>query len=245
MVSFGGSFMTKPILVFQHVAHEHLGELAPTLKQEGLVPTYIRSYQDDLWDVDWEHLGHPEGLIIMGGPQSANDDLPYLRHELRLIETALRLEKPILGICLGSQLIVKALGARVYPGDRKEIGWYDLQLNDAAKEDPLFAEWPALGPMFQWHGETFDLPRNAQCLAASDLYPHQAYRYGDRVYGLQFHPEMTLEMVTQWLQLGHDEIESAALPQSSEEILAAAPQQLKKISPLVQQLAKAWAGLLG
>lgn len=98
--------------------------------------------------------------------------------------------------------------------------------------------------MFQWHGETFELPRNAQVLASSKLYSHQAYRYGDRVYGLQFHPEMTLKMIQKWIDLGQKEISEAGLPHDSEQILAAAPKHLEKISPLVSQLAKAWAALL-
>lgn len=237
--------MSAKVLVFQHVPHEHLGELAPAFKSVGVEYDYIHPYQDELWDVDWEHLGNPDGLVIMGGPQSVNDDIAFLRHELRLIESALRLEKPLLGICLGAQLIAKALGAKVYRGRMKEIGWYDLHLSPAAREDLLLEAWPASLKMFQWHGETFDLPRNAQVLAASEAYDHQAFRYGDRVYGLQFHPEMNLEMIEEWLAVGAKELAESSLPRGPTEILTDSKEFLPALSDPIQSLAKSWASLLG
>lgn len=127
---------------------------------------------------------------------SAND--PAMKPELELMDRALAGGVPILGICLGSQLVAKALGARVYRNAALEIGWEPVYLTEAARHDPVFGDLPAPFTFFHWHGETFDLPRGAEWLAYSRKTPHQAYRYGSRVYGIQFHPEVTPEMIADW-----------------------------------------------
>ena len=134
----------------------------------------------------------------MGGPQSANDPLPALAAELHLIGKAIQTGIPVLGICLGSQLIAKALGARVYRSPRKEIGWFPVHFTEAGQNDPLFSGIPSPITFFHWHGETFDLPPGAEWLAYSDLCKHQAYRYPGNVYGIQFHPEITPAMIEDW-----------------------------------------------
>jgi len=136
------------------------------------------------------------GLIFMGGPMSANDDLQYIRQELVLIQKAVALDKPILGVCLGAQLIAKALGARVYPNRAKEIGWYPVYWTEAGRAELGLSEPETV---FHWHGETFDLPPGAELLAYSDLCCHQAYRIGQNILGLQFHLEVTPEMIADWL----------------------------------------------
>jgi len=138
------------------------------------------------------------GLIVMGGPQSANDPLPSLDAEIRLISQAIQTGIPVLGICLGSQLIAKALGARVYRNPEKEIGWFPIHFTEAAQNDPLFSGIPSPTTFFHWHGETFDLPSGAEWLAYSDRCKHQAYRYPGNVCGIQFHPEITPPMVEDW-----------------------------------------------
>jgi GMP synthase (glutamine-hydrolysing) len=175
------------VLILRHEPFEHLGHFADVLENY--------SYHD---------LGEPlpseshAGLIIMGGPMSANDDLPGLKDELALIETALDDDMPILGICLGSQLIAKALGAKVFRNAELEIGWEPVWLTDAAKDDAVFGGVPSPETFFHWHGETFDLPEGAERLAYSEKCRHQAYRYGRNVYGIQFHPEITPEMIDDW-----------------------------------------------
>ena len=134
----------------------------------------------------------------MGGPMSANDDLPGLRDELRLIEKSLAENVPMLGICLGSQLIAKALGAKVYRNAELEIGWEQVWLTEEGKKDPVLGGVESPMTFFHWHGETFDLPRNSEWLAYSEKCRHQAYRYGQKVYGIQFHPEVTPEMIEDW-----------------------------------------------
>jgi GMP synthase-like glutamine amidotransferase len=140
-----------------------------------------------------------DAFLLMGGSMSANDDLPYVRQELDLIREAAAEGKPILGLCLGAQMIAKALGGRVYPNAVKEIGWYPVHWTEAAARDPLFHELSGSETLFEWHGETFDLPAGAELLATSDACRHQAYRVGDRIHGLQFHLEVTPEMIADWL----------------------------------------------
>ncbi len=139
-------------------------------------------------------------LVFMGGPMSVNDELPYINQELELIRKAVSLGKPILGVCLGAQLIAKALGSRVYPNAVKEIGWYPIRWTEAAADDPVCGGLKGSDTVFHWHGETFDLPPGAELLASSDACRHQAYRAGRGIYGLQFHLEVTPEMIADWLQ---------------------------------------------
>ena len=134
----------------------------------------------------------------MGGPQSANDREPGVLAELRLIEEAVEAGVPIMGVCLGAQLIAKALGARVYKNAAKEIGWAPVYFTEAAKGDRVFGRFASPTTFFHWHGETFDLPQGAEWLAYSDLTRHQAFRYAKNVYGVQFHPEIQPEMIVDW-----------------------------------------------
>jgi GMP synthase (glutamine-hydrolysing) len=175
------------VLILRHEHFEHLGHFA-----------------DILEDYVYHDIGAPlpeeshSGLIIMGGPMSANDNLPGLKDELGLIEKALEDDLPVLGICLGSQLIAKALGARVFRNAELEIGWEPVWLTEAGKKDAVMSAIGSPETFFHWHGETFDLPQGAEWLAYSEKCRHQAYRYGRRVYGIQFHPEITPEMIVDW-----------------------------------------------
>jgi GMP synthase (glutamine-hydrolysing) len=179
------------LLVLRHEPFEHLGHFATVLDDKKVTFVY-----HDLGD-PLELNGH-NGVIIMGGPMSATDPLPGLADELKLIDRALQAEMPLLGVCLGSQLIAKALGARVYRNGRHEIGWGPVHFTAAAQFDPLFSGFASPTTLFHWHGETFDLPAGAEWLASSEVCRHQAYRFGRRVYGLQFHPEVTAEMIVDW-----------------------------------------------
>jgi GMP synthase (glutamine-hydrolysing) len=181
------------VLVLRHELFEHLGHFAPVLEEHRIEYRY-----HDLGEPMPE--GKHDGLIIMGGPMSANDNLPGLKEELELIQRAVRDDVPMLGICLGSQLIAKALGARVYKNEELEIGWAPVWFTDAARDDALFGGMATPETFFHWHGETFDLPEGAEWLAYSEKCRHQAYRYGKRVYGIQFHPEITAEMIVDWCE---------------------------------------------
>jgi GMP synthase (glutamine-hydrolysing) len=179
------------ILVLRHEPFEHLGHFAGHLEARHIPFVY-------------KDLGQPlsldgyAGVIIMGGPQSANDPDPGLMAEMRLVEDAVKGGLPILGVCLGAQLIAKTLGARVYKNAAEEIGWAQVYLTEAAKDDPVLGRFASPTTFFHWHSETFDLPRGAEWLAYSDLTRHQAFRFGRNVYGVQFHPEIQPAMIVDW-----------------------------------------------
>ena len=183
------------VLAFRHVPFEGLGLIAPALAARHIEADYADLYQPGAETPD---IGRYDGLIFMGGPMSANDDLPFIRKELALIERAARAGTPLLGICLGAQLIAKALGAKVYRNPVKEIGWYPVFWNEAAGSDALLAGLAEPETVFHWHGETFDLPAGATWLARSEACRHQAYRVGSNIYGFQFHLEVTPEMIADW-----------------------------------------------
>lgn len=183
------------VLAVRHVPFEHLGRIAGALQAAGLECAYWDVYNQPSLAVSPDAYA---GFIFMGGPMSANDDLEFIRRELRMIEQALSHDKPVLGVCLGAQLIAKAAGAKVYRNKAKEIGWAPIYWTEAARDDALFAGLDPAPVVFHWHGETFDLPAGAQWLAWSDLCRHQAFRLGAS-YGIQFHLEVTKEMVADWM----------------------------------------------
>jgi GMP synthase (glutamine-hydrolysing) len=153
------------------------------------------------------------GLVVMGGSMGVYeaDRYPFLRDELRLIEDALQRDLPILGICLGSQLLAAALGAPVFPSGIKEIGWYPIEFDAEARRDPLFAGMPEHLEAFHWHGDTFQLPAGATRLASSKKTREQAFRYGQRAWGLQFHLEVTAPVVDAMTSGGGSELAAAGV----------------------------------
>jgi len=184
----------NPVTVIRHVPFEDLGRIGPALEQAGLGYRYFDLFAGAA-------PPDPEAspaLVLMGGPMSANDGDEYLQEELRLIQAALAAGKPVLGVCLGAQLIAKALGARVYRNLVKEIGWYPLHFTEAGRGDALLEGLPDPSMVLQWHGETFDLPSGAAHLAWSEGCRNQAFRYGSNVYAFQFHLETTADMIADW-----------------------------------------------
>jgi GMP synthase (glutamine-hydrolysing) len=178
-------------LVLRHEKFEGLGYFADALNACGIRFSYHDLGADFLPD---KH----DALVIMGGPMSANHPLPGLAAELSLIERGLKNRIPMLGICLGSQLLAKALGAKVYRNAELEIGWAPVHLTDAGGADPLFQGIASPTTFFHWHGDTFDLPEGAEWLAYSAKCRNQAFRYAKNVYGVQFHPEVSAEMIADW-----------------------------------------------
>ncbi len=182
------------IVAFRHVPFEGAGRLESVLLDRGVELEYADLYRPDAHDPD---LAGAAALIVLGGPMSMNDDLPWLRREQGLVERAIADGRPVLGICLGSQLLAQSLGAKVYRNQQKEIGWFNIHFTQAAARDPLFVGLDGPETVFHWHGETFDLPDGAELLASSDACRHQAFRHGS-IYGLQFHLEVTPGMVADW-----------------------------------------------
>ncbi len=188
----------RRILVFQHVAHEILGTLDPMMREAG----FRVRYQNFSREADaCPDIGRYHGLVILGGPMNCDDTArhPHLGVEADAIRSAIDKGLPVLGICLGAQLIARALGARVTCNPVKEIGWYDLTATPAGAGDPLFRHFTATEKIFQWHGDTFDIPAGAAHLAASGACANQAFRYGENVYGLQFHLEVDEPLINRWL----------------------------------------------
>ena len=173
-------------LVLKHVAVEGPGTLAPYLEARSWKLDTVELYTGDRLPKDARGY---QAVIVMGGPMGVYDEAeyPFLHNEHNFLKRVIAQDVPLLGICLGSQLLAKALGARVYRNPQKEIGWYTVDLTSAGAAGPLFAGLPSSVPVFQWHGDAFDLPAGAISLASSPLCMNQAFRYGDRVYGSLFH----------------------------------------------------------
>jgi GMP synthase (glutamine-hydrolysing) len=182
------------VLAFRHGPHENLGWISDALDAHAIAYDYFDSYET----ADERNLRDAGALIFLGGSMSANDDLPFIHREVDHIRAAIIRGQPVLGICLGAQLIAKALGARVYKNGVTEIGWAPVTFTSLAQRDPLFAHLPRSETIFHWHGDTFDLPEGAELLALSVQCRNQAFRLGDRVYGLQFHLEVTPAMIALW-----------------------------------------------
>lgn len=191
----------KQVNVIRHLAFEDLGSFAAVFARHGLQVNYLEAGVDDLSGLS---AGSSDLLIVLGGPISANDvdDFAFLQTEIELLKQRIQLDKPTLGICLGAQLIARAMGAGVYPGLAKEIGWQPIQLSDAGKQSPLAALSAVDYRVLHWHGEIVDLPDNAVCLAATDITANQAFQAGNNVLALQFHIEVTRVGMEQWF-IGH------------------------------------------
>ena len=191
--------LLKKAIAIRHVGFEDLGSFVPPLRDAGYEIAYLDAGMDD---IAHGAGSDPDLLIILGGPIGAYEkvDYPFLKTELDILERRLAADRPTLGICLGAQLMARALGSRVYPGPAKEIGWAPLQLTDAGRAGPL----RHLGdhPVLHWHGDTFDLPTGCDRLASTTLCQNQAFARGTSLLGLQFHPELLGVFIERWL-IGH------------------------------------------
>jgi GMP synthase-like glutamine amidotransferase len=208
------------VLILKNVSSEGPGTIEDFLAGQNI------SYRiADLTSEDIPPADDFEALVILGGPMSVNeaDIYPYISREIELVRAFTGEKKRVLGICLGAQIMAKAFGARVYPGPEKEIGWYDIEMDYSGGIDPLMAglaHHPETGEylqkikVFQWHGETFDIPEGGVRLATSRLYPNQAFRYGEKTYAFQFHIEVREETIYEWLK--DEPIDTAHLKRETE-----------------------------
>jgi GMP synthase (glutamine-hydrolysing) len=188
----------EEVLVFQHDAFEGLGYFAEVLEKQGADYRILRLFHGEMPAEDWQHIG---ALIILGGPMGVSDEdnYPFLRWEKRIIRAAIDEAVPMLGVCLGAQLIAATLGAPVFHGPVKEIGWSPISITPHGQVDSLLGYLPESATVFQWHGDGFELPNGAIHLASSVNYKNQAFRVGRSIYGLQFHLEVTPSMIERWI----------------------------------------------
>lgn len=216
----------------QHVPFEGLGSIEPWLKSNGYTLSSTKFFET-------KRLPDPKAidlLVVMGGPMSVNDDeqFPWLALEKQFVREVIALDKPVLGICLGAQLIASAMGAKVFPNPVKEIGWFPV--NAVASADPAVFSFPTSHVVFHWHGDTFDLPPHAVLLASSEGCEHQAFQLGQRVIGLQFHLETTPEAARDIVAQCRHELVPARYVQTEAEILAAPSSRYQSINDLMNRI---------
>jgi GMP synthase-like glutamine amidotransferase len=190
------------ILIIKNAPHEGPGTIEDYLKKKSLPYSTEELYRrEEIPDLTvFSHL------VIMGGPMAVYemDGYPHLIGEDQVIKEFIQAGKSVLGICLGAQMIAHALGARVYPGSVAEVGWYSVHITPEGMDDPLFSKLAVnhspRADVFHWHGDTFDLPADAVRIAYSESYENQAFRYGHKVYALQFHIEVTPDIIWAWFK---------------------------------------------
>ena len=229
------------VWVLQHTPSETLGTIEDVLRGHQVAFNYLQTFAGQPVPAE---MGDQAGLIVMGGTMGVYEQAehPFLRDEMRLIESALKLGRPVLGVCLGSQLLAAVLGAEVKKGERKELGWHAVTLAEHTAEDPLFAGiqpefWP-----FHWHGDVFSLPQNAVGLASSVQTPCQAFRYGKNAYGILFHLEVTGEQISQMLADFAEELREAG--GKATDIAEQIPRHLPALQEIAGAVFGRWASLL-
>jgi len=186
------------VLIIKHVDMEGPGLIEDYLKEEK-IPYRILNLNTGVRFPKLDGFTH---IVILGGPMNVyeEDRYPFLKNEDLFIKEAIQRGKSVLGICLGAQLIAKALGAKVFKAPLKEIGWYDVSLTEDGSKDSLFSHLPKTLSVFQWHEDTFEIPNAGKLIATSTSVPHQAFKYGENAYGLQFHLEVTEKMIREWME---------------------------------------------
>lgn len=199
--------MKKEILVLKHIAIEGPGSIGEYLDDTHRPFRVIELTRERL---DVKEISRAGAVISLGGPMNVYEEekYPFLKDELALLERAVQNEIPVVGICLGAQLLARACGAKVKKAEEKEVGWYRASLTEAGRKDPLFKALPSELAVFQWHEDTFDIPTGGALLAVSQTCKNQAFRYGKNAYGLQFHLEVTADMIKSWI----DEYVKEGLP---------------------------------
>ena len=227
----------KPIAIFRHAASEGPGHFASFIERRGLPWQLIAIDQGETAPASPEAFA---GLVFMGGPMSVNDDLPWIAPSLEMIRRAVAADVPVLGHCLGGQLIAKALGGTVGRNAVKEIGWGDVRVADSPKARHWFGEVSAF-PAFHWHGETFSIPPGAERILGNAHCANQAYALGKHL-GMQCHVEMTEDMIRAWCEVGAEEIAAADSPavQSPETMLALAGELLPRMRGVAEILYGRW-----
>ncbi|MBI4514495.1 MAG: gamma-glutamyl-gamma-aminobutyrate hydrolase family protein [Deltaproteobacteria bacterium] len=229
------------VWVVQHTDCETLGTIAGALDRVGVGAQVVRIFEQQPLPAA---LGEAAGLIIMGGPMGVYEqaEYPFLSDEMRLLEQALRQRKPVLGVCLGSQLLAATLGGAVTKGKCKEIGWHPIRLAAAAASDQLWRDVASPFVGYHWHGDVFEVPRGAVPLASSGLTACQAFRYGDNAYGFLFHMEVTEQIIAGMVRAFPAEMEQAGV--TGDAIITGAKNHLATLQAVGDRVFSRWAQLL-
>lgn len=233
--------MPSSVLVLQHAQPENLGIFEDLLTERSITPQYVQSFAGEKVPIE---LAHHSGLIVLGGPMGVYEEkqYPFLSDERKLIEHTLKDGKPLLGVCLGSQLIASVLGAEVTKGAAKEIGWHTLKLTPSAWTDALWENLPREFMGFHWHGDVFSLPHGATLLASSNQTQKQAFRYSEKVYAFLFHLEVTAPLIEGMTQTFQNELAEANI--DGGKILEATPQHLPALQEIGRKVFERWLKLL-
>ena len=229
------------ITCFQHIDCEGPGSLLDILKSVRVEVQILKPFQGDSVP---EHLG--DGLIVLGGPMGVYEEkkFPWMTAELNAIRQALAESLPVLGVCLGSQMLAHAAGAQVFRGALPEVGWYPIKLTPQGHLDSLILGLPSEFNAFHWHGDTFTLPPGASRLAGSDYYPNQIFKLGRNGYGFQCHLEVTEEMVNSWASLYAKELTPQGGPNRPERIESNLSSNAKTLGDIAGKVFSRWAALL-
>lgn len=234
----------KPVCIFRHARSEGAGYLGTFLEQNAIPWCEVRI---DLGEIMPPSAQAFSGLVFMGGPMSVNDNLPWIQHALSLIREAVELDIPVLGHCLGGQLMSKALGGVVSANPYKEIGWGEVLVGEHAEAKRWFGDIKQF-LSFHWHGETFTLPDGATHLLASEHCHNQAYSIGKHL-AFQCHVEMTADMVKVWCETGCDEVESSITSKGVQplaEIQSSLPERVSALNQVAASIYSIWIqGLKG
>ena len=219
--------MRHKALIIENAAGEGAGILRNIILDRGWGIQTIKLQNGESIPSDWRHFNL---LIVMGGPMNVYEGkkYPYLIKETEVIGEAIHRGTAVLGFCLGAQLMAKACGVRVQKGHIREIGWYPVRLTKDGKKDLLLGRFPMEFSVFQWHGDTFEVPEKGIRLIESDQYPNQAMRIGDMGYGFQFHFEITYKMIEEWLKAGKEEVKGMNVAGLHERILKDSSYNLSK-----------------
>jgi len=228
------------VLILQHAACEAPGAIADAVAAAGLTARTVRGFAGEPVPKQADGLS---GLVVLGGPQGVNEQekYPFLKDELHLVEDALACGTPILGICLGSQMLAASLGAHVRSGLQKEIGWFPIMLSSKARSDPLFTGAGTEFTALHWHGDIFDLPSGAVHLAYSQQTSNQAFRYGSNAYGFLFHMEVTEAMLREWVTNFAGDLTQSRI--NGAEILRDCPLHLPPLGKVGATVFERWARL--
>ena len=228
-------------LVLQHLEIEPAALAGNLIVESGHQLEIVRLYDGEPVT---ESLSGYEGLLVMGGPMSANDlHLPFICEEIALLKMAIENDFPVLGFCLGAQLIAKAAGAEVIQSPVRELGWHPIFPTDASSDDALFCQMnrPWLN-VFQWHGETFTLPEQATLLATHPAVQNQAFLIGSSQYGFQFHIEVDMQLIHAWIEAGESERTELGEVGISE-IQSTSPDHLAAAQSFCTEIVMAWLQL--